>query len=128
MCAQGCAGRGMKYYNTSLGNCAAPSSGVYQVSNTLIRKPPLPHHFPSTAGELRDFFPILPLFPAIPHRRTRDSAVSRGEDFLVRRREKLPGCLRKEKIDEERKSTLLSFFSFSFPSRNFVKYIYRFIL
>lgn len=31
----------MKYYNTSLGNCAAPSSGVYQVSNTLIRKPPL---------------------------------------------------------------------------------------
>lgn len=61
MCAQGCAGRGMKYYNTSLGNCAAPSSGVYQVSNTLIRKPPLPHRVPHQRQEreLRDFFPIL---------------------------------------------------------------------
>lgn len=48
----------MKYYNTSLGNCAAPSSGVYQVSNTLIRKPPShPSPVAGVAGELRDFFP-----------------------------------------------------------------------
>ena len=105
VCAQGCTGRGMKYYNTSLGNCAAPSSGVYQVSNTLIRKPPLWPPFPVARGSRRvtrllsqlSSPPLQRHFPTRLRLRMRGFAVSRGEDFLVRRREKLPGCLQREK-------------------------------
>lgn len=111
----------MKYYNTSLGNCAAPSSGVYQVSNTLIRKPPLwpPFLVARVAGELRDFFPNLSPLPfshssASPYARLRRLPWRR---FPRATRRKITGMFAERKVKKRRVERS------RFPARNFVKYI-----
>lgn len=72
----------MKYYNTSLGNCAAPSSGVYQVSNTLIRKPPLVRA-PCTAIGIAALLSARSIHPS-PHSGYVRARLLRREKIILR--------------------------------------------